>query len=506
MTIPKAVSPSTLTPGVFMTVDLLAGSASPSTGVLRVLLVAPKASTGTLVPDTEFRAGGGTATAKIAYGARSPGYLGSKLLYSEYPSATVDFATPTAGSGSATISITAAGVPSADTAVDLTIKGIKYQIPWLNGQTVDTWKASAITFVNSKSDECPTIASSGGTGVLTLTFSCAGKIGNDCLVQAALSAAQTGTETISGAATPTALSGGTTDFDVTTLMSNAAGKEYHLIVLCTSNADAQAASSSNPLRIKTAIGAINSGLNAKLEQLIVSSTGTISAAKVGAIALNTPIAQHVNALNAQSMPFEITCQQAGQRLAAISIDPSANRIGDPLNGIVGSYQVIIDNPVLASSEDAIGNGVSVVGYTSNGTPIMKRPITTYSQDSSGSADRRCLDVQNVDATYIISRDVRDNLPLAFPKAKIVRDAPSDAEAPDIEGVTEERDIRGWIIDRLRFWQDQGQINKDSLDEAIADGTLIVEVDDSDETQVNIVIPFKIVKPLAKFSIVVQRFN
>ena len=40
MTIPLAVSPSQLTPGLYLTVDLLAGAAGAGSGVLKVALMA----------------------------------------------------------------------------------------------------------------------------------------------------------------------------------------------------------------------------------------------------------------------------------------------------------------------------------------------------------------------------------------------------------------------------------------------------------------------------------
>lgn len=506
MGVPTAVAASVLTPGIFVTVDLLAGAANPGTGAINILLIAPKTSAGNLTVDTEVRAGTGLGSALTAYGAGAIGYLAARALYAKDPAATVDFCAPTAGSGAATISITATGSPAADTAVNLTIAGTLFQIPWLNGQSADTFKATAIAQINASSTTCPATASAGGTGVTTLTFKTTGKPGNDCLVQAVLNAAQTGTEALSGAATPTHLSGGTTDFDVTTVLSSASGKEYHFIVLCSSNADAQAASGTNTAKIKTQIGNNNTGLNAKLQQCIVASTGAESAAKTGAIGLNSAVFQHINMVDAQSLPGVLAAREAGARSAAIKIDPAANRIGEVIDNVVASYQPITDTPTLAGSEDALGNGVSLTGYTANLTPILIRPITTYSQDSLGAPDRRCLDVQNVDAAYIVVRDVRTMLAQTYPNAKIMKDAPAGSEPPDIPGVVEERDIKGSVINRLRFWQRQGVVDKTRLDSAIADGSLIVQVDASDETQVDVVMPFKIVKPLAKFSLYAQRFN
>ena len=88
-------------------------------------------------------------------------------------------------------------------------------------------------------------------------------------------------------------------------------------------------------------------------------------------------------------------------------------------------------------------------------------------------------------------------------AKITKDI-APGEDPPPKGVIEERDIKAFVISRLRFWQTQGVITKQSLDTAINGGTLIVEVNAQDETQVDIVLPFSIVPPLAKFGVVVQR--
>jgi hypothetical protein len=48
------------------------------------------------------------------------------------------------------------------------------------------------------------------------------------------------------------------------------------------------------------------------------------------------------------------------------------------------------------------------------------------------------------------------------------------------------------------------ITKASLDASIADGSLYVKVNSQDASQVDMVLPFKIVPPLAKMGVVVQR--
>lgn len=506
MSIPLAVSPSTLTPGVYLKANLVTGAANPGTGTIRVLLVSPKSSAGDLTTDTEVRSGGGPDSAATAFGTGTPGHLAAKLLYAKDPAALVDFTAPISGSGTATLNVTATGSPTADTAVNVEIAGRVYQIPWLAGQSADTWKTTAIAFIQSKTTDCPVTPVSGGSGVLTLNSKVTGRIGNDILVKAALAIAQTGTEAVAGAASLTALSGGTTDYDITNVLNAAAGKEYHFVAICTSNTDANLGTTSNVSRTKTKIGTINSGLNAKLEQFVVASTGALSAAKTGAIFANTPLGHHINCVNGRSLPSELVGHQVGSRSAAIKLDPAANRIGDPLDGIFGSANTLADNPSLPTSEDALGNGVSIVAYDASTAPYMVRPITTYSLDASGGADRRCLDLQNVDGFYIVLRDIRDNIAREFPNAKIVRDPPADADSDDDTNVVEERDVRGWVSQRLRFWAKKGVLLKSKVEEVIADGSLIVQVDASDDQQVDIVVPYKIVPGLAKFGIVANRIS
>lgn len=515
MSIPKAVAASTLTPGVYTKVNLLAGAANPGSGSLNVLLIAPKSSAGDLAVNTEIRAGGGPGSALTAYGPGTLGHLAAIQIYRKDPTALVDFCAPTAGSGTATLDIDVTGAPDEDIAVDFMIMGREFAVLWANGEDNDDFIDRAIDEINSRTQDLFVTASTPGTGVLRLSAKIAGKVGNDVLVSIKLAQAQTATEAVDiygTTDTVAPLSGGSTDFDVTTVMALAAGKEYHFIALCTSNADVQTSGSNvNPKRIQTAIYSRNSGLNAKLQQCILWSTGAQSAAKTGAVNLNDPVFEHGNTINGQSLPCEFMGRECGSRLASDKVDPAGNRISEVLEGVFSSYQPQTDNLTLSQSEDALHNGVSPTAYSANSTPYLVRPITTYSQDSTGKNDVRCLDVQNVSATYIVARDIRDNLPLAFPNAKIMRNAVATSDPPDIPGVVEERDVFGWVAERLRVWAKQGVLDFNNVEAVIAGtdselGKLIVQVDDEDETQVNLVIPFSIVKPLAKFSEYVQRFN
>jgi len=509
MSIPLAVSPSVLTPGLYLSVNLLAGTASPGTGTLRTVIIAPKASTGDLTVDTEVRAGGGSDSAATAFGTGSPGHLAAKRIYDEFPQAQVDFVAPTAGTGTSTLDVTLAGSPTSDNVIDCNVMGRDFEVAWLNGGTANDARDDVIDAINARSEDLAVSAVSGGAGIITINSKVAGNIGDDVVCTFTLREGTTGTETINASTTVTSnLSGGATDPDLTSALSALEGEEYHYMCLCLSNTDAgNIASTNNIKRTYTHIDSLNTGLGAKLQQFVVGYTdqlaGAIASTPSSNSCNNAEFGQFVFCIDGLSLPCEFAAAEVGGRLAAVALDPASNRIGNVLSGVYGAKDKIGDKPTSAELESAIGTGVSIVSYDASGNPVTVRPVTTHSQTAVGGPDRRLLDLQNVDAAYIVARDVRDNLPLQFPNAKIAEDA-ADSEQPPQAGVTEMRDIKGWLISRLRFWDVQGVVDRASLDDIIDNDEIIVQINPSDATQVDIVLPFEIVQPLAKLGVVAQR--
>lgn len=503
MTIQLAVSPTNLVPGLYLVVNLLAGTSNPGTQPIRGMLMAPKSAAGTLTADTEIRLIGSSDDAKTAFGTKTPGYLAAVQYFRENPTGILYGCAPTASAGaSATVSLSFAGTPTATRTVRISAAGRVTEFAWAAGEVADTAKTRSIQYVNGR-DDIPVTASSGGTGILTLTFPIAGPWGNDVIYVVELIDGAGGT--IGGGQIVTGnLAGGTTEPDFTTALTTISGQQWDYIGLAVSNADAQSASTtSNPGRAKTHINGLNTGLMAKLQQVVIGATGALAAAKTGAIGRNEPAMEYVFCMAGQSLGAEWMGAEMGARMRAVSLDPAANRIGTLLSGCVGARDLTADSPTEAELGDALGNGLSIIGYTAQGQPVLVRPVTTHSQDSSGNPDRRCLDTSGPDGTYAVANDVKTFLPAEFFQVKISRDQePTDEQLP--AGVVEERDVKAVLIARLRFWSRLGVVRRDLLDAAIAAGTLIVKVNASDETQVDLVIPLGIFKPLAKFGVVVNK--
>src|SRR4051812_9956960 len=130
MSIPQAVSSSTVTPGFYLLVNLVSGASAPSSGTLKALIICPRAASGNLTADTEIRAGGGPDTAATAYGSGTPGHLEAIQIYTQFPTAQVYFAAPAAGTGTAVLAVTAAGSPTANTSAHFDICGREFDVGW----------------------------------------------------------------------------------------------------------------------------------------------------------------------------------------------------------------------------------------------------------------------------------------------------------------------------------------------------------------------------------------
>lgn len=504
MTLPLAVSPTVLTPGFYLSINLLGFTAPPGSAPLRALIMAPKSSAGTITANTQLEEHVSADDIKTLAGPGTQGHLAAVALFRAYGLADVDFIAP-AASGGATASGTftfddTSPITSAQT-VRMWIKGVLIEIAWLVGETDIQAAAKAVAAINALTNELPVSAANGGTAVVTNSAKLPGPWGNDVLIRCELAGdGAGGAVTASG----TALSGGTTEPSFATALSNVAGKEYDFIIPCVSNADAQSSSAtSNPGRVKTHIDTYDSGNNAKLQQAIIGATGSLSSLETGSVGRNYGPMQYPFCLNGESLGCEFAGWEGGRRLRAETDDPAVNRIGDPIDGLYGAADLVADAPTDAEVEEALGAGISIINYTAQGDMFMVRPITTYSEDALGNADRRLLDVSGVSGTYAFAKHLRTVVPQEFRGAKLSRDL-EDTEEPPPPGVVQERDIKAFVVGEYRVFTGRGILRRDTLAEALEQGTLIVQVNDTDESQADMVIPVAVLKPFAKAGVYVSR--
>jgi phage tail sheath gpL-like len=500
-----AVDPSNPVPGTYIRVDLLRGASSAGALALHALVISPpQTGQGDIAVDTEIRPVFSAEDVLQAQG-KSLGYLAWKAMFANDPACLVDLISCTESAGAAAAqTLTFAGTPTSNMSFRLWVMGNAIDLSWNVGESVTTAKTNAITQISRYLASLFCAASPGSGGVVNLTANSKGPAGNDVRLRIKVTAGAGGTATLGG---PT-LTGGTTEVDMTTALATASAKQYDFILLCTSNADAQAASSSNPGRAKTMINANNTGRTAKLQQLVYGSTGTFGLAKVSAIGLNEPTAEHICSVNDESLPCELAGAELADRMRRRRRESNANRVNQPLLGIKGSADIVGDQPSDPESTDALNNGVSPVGYAANGAPIILRSITTHSQDTAGNADRRCFDVNEVDGLYDYTKDIRAFVQQTYQspdgQVKIAKDRqPGDDPLP--EGVVEERDVRSSIATHtLTVWVPKGVIDGAAFQAAVDNGTFKATIDAGDPTQLDVFIPASCYKILAKIGITVAK--
>jgi phage tail sheath gpL-like len=506
MSAPVILDPSSLRPGFAFRVDFLRGSTSPGSSTLRAAIVSPPASTpGNIVVGTERRAVFSKEDVEVAIG-RGLGYYAYQALYANDPNCQVDLiACAESGGAAATGTFTFGGAPTSNQTHRVWIMGVQIDLSWNVGEANTVARDNAVLKINQYGLDLFVIASAGAGGVVNITARGKGPCGNDVTIRTAVVAGAGGTCTASGAT----LTGGTTEVDMTTALANLATQEYDYILICASNTDAQSASgSANPARLATHIDNNLPGFTGKLQQGIYGSTGTYALAKTNAIARNHTNLEHICSRSDESLPCEIAAAELGDRMRRRRIEINANRVLQPLKRVRGAANVQTAQPTDTEANDALANGVSLIDYSANGTPRLCRSITTHSQDTNGNPDRRCVDTNETDSFYDYMKGMRTALPQTYQspdgQVKISKNR-QPGDDPNPEGVVEERDIRATIITLTQnFWIPKGVIDGTAFAQAANDGTLQVNVNATDATQVDIFVPAKVFKILAKMGFLLAK--
>src|SRR5262245_33825907 len=153
--IPKAVASTVKTPGHYLLVNLLGGSANPGSSILRTLIICPKnTSTGNITPGTEVRQVFGPDDVATALGGGNIGHLSSKQLFKHDGLASVDVIAPAVSAGVvASGTWTFTGPATGNSIVRFRIHGRIIDVQWFNGESVATFQARAVLAINALSDD-----------------------------------------------------------------------------------------------------------------------------------------------------------------------------------------------------------------------------------------------------------------------------------------------------------------------------------------------------------------
>lgn len=506
MAFPVAVASSIRTPGFYLLLNLLAATASPGAAPRRALLVAMKSSAGDITADTELRQGlSGPDAVATALGSGMPGHLGAKRIFQRYPLAQVDLVAPAAPAGvkaSGTFTFVAPSPVATTRTVEVDVAGRIFSLDWGPAETITSIAARVVIEGNARSDDLPVTFSS-LAGVVTAEAKEAGTWGND--IRIAIRVYGGGPSSATASASGATLAGGTLLADITDVLELVELQEYDFIVLAANgNADTNAASATtSPALALVHVHDLNHGSMARLQQVIVASTGTLSATKTGTAYHNAPELEVVLGSGFRSLPAEIACAEAAERLVIESTNSVANRCnttyGSTLYGPADLTSGALTGPEV---EDALTHGVSPLTFTASGAPRMSRPITSHFKDDNGNPDDRAYDVGQVSGAYEFLRDLRTTVPQEFAGANIQADVGTTDEPPP-PGTVETRDILAFIISRAQYMIKKGVLDRARIMQAIANGEFVVRVNPDDGAQVDALVPERTVKPLAKIGLVMN---
>lgn len=491
----KAVASNVKTPGFYLTINLLGPAQNPGLATLRALIMAPKSSAGNITANTEVRQCFGPDDVATALGAGTPGHLASKRFFQRYPLGSLDVIAPTASAGAvATGTQTFTGPATENSTIRFRIHGRQIDVAWLNGEAATTFVTRAVATINQQAADLFVTASDATGGSILFTAKVAGPWGNDVRLWAGIIEGGGG---IAVTVNPTNASGGTTEPSFATALTTVSTREYRRIIPCISNADAaDTSSSSNAERLGNHINTFETGAAALLQVGVVGVTGSTSNAKAGAIDRNNEAMQYVLGRSWDDLPCELAAAEAGDALRWATVRANYNRIGNT-HELYGPRDVVANKLSATEIEDLLNNGVTPLDIDSlTGVPFLVAPITTHST-SSGAPDYRAFHLSDTDAMYSVFGDLRTAVPTQFKNSSISPDLPAGAD-PLPANVVERRDVEAFIISRLRGQARGGVLQGAALDQSVQAGELQVTIDELDESQVNIFVPTKIIKPLAKF--------
>jgi len=502
MTIPQAVAPSVKTPGLYLTVDLLGANANAGSAVNAAVIMSPQNSTGgDITNDTEVRQVFGPDDVRTALGAGNPGHLAAKQFFKRFGTGRLYVISPTPSAGAAaTATQTFTGSATENSTVRFRVHGRTVDVAWNSGEANTVFIARAVAAINGRGDDLfVTVAAN--TDDIDYTAKALGPWGNDVRIDASIIAGGAG---ITIGANPATLTAGATEPDFTTALAQIATTEYLRIIPCLSNADASdATATSNAERVKDHINANETGASAKLQVGVVGHTGTIANVSAGAVGRNDEAFEYIYGQDFEDLPSELAGNEAGDALRFIAIRANYNRIGNKPVDLKGPRDVVASKLTPGEIEALLNTGVSPYDLEQLTNEVtLVRPITTHSLDGA-NPDFRALDLPDTDGMYTVSADLRTVLPTEFANASVTEDIPPGGD--DLPpGVIERRDIQAFIIARLRLWVGLGVVQQARLDASIADGSLVVEINSSDPTQVDIFLPLAIIKPLAKLGVVTSK--
>ncbi len=383
-------------PGNYIEVNFAQGPASSGTTEYAILLMGNMLSTGsaqadgyvygpdTTVPLTSVA----DAIALFGQGSELHRMYAKVLKVNTATSVYAIVVTESSGS-KASRNITFATTSNANATLRVYVQNEFVDVSVVSGDTAATIATNAITAVNANGDWAVT-ASSGGSGILTITAKQKGLRGNFIRCSARfLSSCATTSDTT----TQAALTGGTTADSNVAALATISGSRYYNIVSAAEDATQFGA-------LITQIGTMAAPIVGLRQKGFAGSVDTLANATTLATGINAARAEVVWQQNSDWTPAELAANEAAvvalfeapavPRLNFSGFGNDANtqafwQVKAPLTGTI---------PTRAQLKSALNNGLTPIGVGKSGSTYLVKRVTTRSLSGSVN-DYRIRDAHKV---------------------------------------------------------------------------------------------------------------
>lgn len=410
-------------PGNYIEVSFAQGAAAGDLGAKKVLLLAPSTAAGTIVQDTEIYGPiSSVDEAELKGGSGSPLHRMAKKFLSIAKGAQVYLCAPTRSAGTqGTLVLTLAVNATGAGVAKILFCEESIEFSFLTGDTPTVIAAGLVAAFNAKTHLPATAANA--AGVITLTAKIAGPEGNALRAQAGVS---TGVATTFTPSVETAFTSGATAAVLTTALNTIVASRFNTIVPYThtgTTTDAQLALLAQ--QVTTQAQPLTGIRQRVLAGVALSPSNSVSLAQ----SINKPRVDIVNFRNCPIEPWVVAAGLAAVWANTYFVNPATN-----LDGYGGKADHNFPIPAprdisgkFSQTEQIVmlQGGVTPIGLTDAGTPVVVREITSYSLNGA-TADYRVRDSHRV----WVADDMADRWAAklaTMPWQKLSEDPPNDVQ-------------------------------------------------------------------------------
>lgn len=423
-------------PGIYPELKFAQGESGGDASPTRVLILAPKASGGTITADTEV-AGPvfDESDASALTVAGSPAHRMFRRYRSLEKNAEVYVCCPAEASGSAAVDkITLSGTATGAGVVTVWLGGEQIQAPIVKGDTAAVICGASATVgvrgaINSKT-HLPVTADNGSSATITLTGKVAGTELNTLRFRVAVTAGigiSITTPTVDTAfgasgASGAAIGAGTCDY--TAALATILAQDFDYIV-CHTDTSAQLLALVNQVNTQAEP---STGFRQKI---IAGSALSPSNAKTLAAAQNAARLRLVNCEESPEEHYLLAATVGAVFVKNETVDPSYNFDSYGLNegDVLPLKRPKNDSalPTIPELKIMLQNGVIPIAFSKTGAPYVVRSVTTRHLNASSQYDYRARDSIVVTVGDAFTDDLVAKI-AAAPYRKVTEDPTEDGQA------------------------------------------------------------------------------